>query len=44
MGIAGGCLNLKNAIADLQDRNIECATAKVKDHDGLILFLVEAVG
>ncbi len=44
VGIAVGGLDLDNAFTNLEDRDIEGATAEVVDRDGLVLLLVEAVG
>src|SRR4030095_361932 len=41
--IAVGRLHFDDALADLQDRNVERAAAEVIDGDGLVLLLVEAV-
>jgi hypothetical protein len=45
VGVAGGRLDLEDALADLEDRDVEGATAEVEDEDGLVLaLLVEPVG
>ena len=43
-GIAVGRLHFEHAVADLQDRHVERAAAKVIDRDGAGLLLVEPVG
>ena len=43
-GIAVGGLDLEDAVADLQDRNVEGAAAEIVDGDGAAALLVEAVG
>jgi hypothetical protein len=43
-GVAVGGLHLEHAVADLEDRDVERAAAKVVDGDGLAFGLVEAVG
>src|SRR6185437_16029726 len=43
-GIAVRRFHLEDAIADLEDRNVEGAAAKVIDRDRAAAFLVEAVG
>src|SRR3546814_8645462 len=40
-GVAVGRLHLEHAVADLEDRDIERAAAKVVDRDRLVLVLVE---
>jgi hypothetical protein len=43
--VAGGRLDLDDAVADLEQRDVEGAAAEVEDQDGLLLLaLVEAVG
>ena len=42
--VAVGGLDLDDALADLEDRDVEGAAAEVVDRDGLVLLLVEAVG
>ena len=42
-GVAVGRLHLEHAVADLEDRDVERAAAKVIDGDGSRLALVEAV-
>ena len=45
VGVAGGRLHLEDALADLEDRDVEGAAAEVEDEDRLVgAFLVEAVG
>src|SRR6059036_2833724 len=43
-GVAVGRLDLEDALADLEDRDVEGAPAQVEDGDLLVLLLVEAVG
>lgn len=43
MSVSGCCKHLKYAIVDRKDRNVECATAEVEDHDVLFLLLVQPV-
>ena len=43
-GIAVGRLHLENAVADLEDRNVESAAAEVVNGDRLAVFLLEPVG
>ena len=43
-GVAVGGLHLEDAVADLEDRDVEGAAAEVEDGDLLVLLLVEAVG
>ena len=43
-GVAVGRLHLEHAVADLEDRNVERAAAKVVDGDRLAVFLLEPVG
>ena len=43
VAVAVNCENFDDAVADIDDRNIECAAAKVIDHDLLIYFVVKAV-
>ena len=42
--VARGGQNLNNAVADIEDGDIERTAAKVVDHDLLALLLVDAVG
>ena len=44
MGVAVGRLDFEDAVADVEDRNIEGAAAEVVDRHGLIGFLVQTVG
>ena len=44
MGIAVGGQNFGNAVAHLDDGDIEGASAEVVDHDLLVIFLIDAVG
>jgi hypothetical protein len=45
VGVAGRGLHLEDALADVEQRHVKCATAEVEDEDGLVgAFLVEAVG
>ena len=41
--VAVGGQHLENAVRNFQDRHIESTAAQVKDHNGLIFFLVHAV-
>ena len=43
-GVAVGRLDLEHAVADLEDRDVERAAAKVIDGDRLAVLAVEAVG
>ncbi len=43
-GVAVGRLHFEHAVADLEDRDVERAAAKVIDRDGLAVVLVEAIG
>ena len=43
-GVAVGRLHLEDAVADLEDRDVERAAAEVEDGDLLVLLLVETVG
>src|SRR5206468_11836950 len=44
MVVAGGRLDLEDAVAELEHRHVERAAAEVEDEDGLVrAFLVEAV-
>ncbi|CAB4873131.1 unannotated protein [freshwater metagenome] len=42
--VAGGRLDLEDAVADLQHRDVEGAAAEIEDEDRLVVLLVEAVG
>ena len=42
--VAVRCLDLDDSLVNLEDGNVERAPAKVVDRDGLVRFLVEAVG
>jgi hypothetical protein len=44
VGVAVGRLDLDDALADLEDRDVEGAAAEVVDRDRLVLLLVQAVG
>src|SRR5262249_6647300 len=44
VGVAVGRLDLEDAVADVQDRDVEGAAAEVEDPDGLVLLLVQAIG
>ena len=44
VGVAVGGLDLDDAVADLEDRDVERAAAEVEDRDRLVLLLVEPVG
>ena len=44
VGVAVGREDLEDALADLEDRDVERAAAEVVDGDLLVLLLVEAVG
>ena len=44
VGVAVGRLDLDDALADLEDRDVEGAAAEVVHRDRLVLLLVEAVG
>ena len=43
MRIAVGGHDFENAVAQLEDRNVECAATQIVDGDGSVLLLVEAV-
>ena len=43
MGVACGGQNLQNALADVEDGNVERAAAEVVDHDLLLSFLIYTV-
>ena len=42
--VAGGRLDLDDALADLEQGHVERAATEVEDEDGLVVALVEAVG
>ncbi len=44
MVVAGRRLDLEDAVADLQDGDVEGAAAEVEDEDRLVVFLVQAIG
>jgi len=44
VGVAVGAAHLEDAVAELEDRDVEGAAAEVIDGDLLVLLLVEAVG
>ena len=44
VGVAVGRLDLEDAVAELEDRDVERAAAEVVDGDLLVVLLVEAVG
>ena len=44
VGVAVGRLHLEDALAQLQDRDIEGAAAQVIDGDALVLLLIQAIG
>jgi len=44
MGVAVGRLDLENTVADLEDRDIKGAAAKIKDGDLFIALLVKTIG
>ena len=44
VGVAVGRFDLDNAVADLQDRDVEGAAAEIEYRDGLVLLLVQPVG
>ena len=41
--VTSGCKNFDNAVADLQNGDVESAAAQIVDHDLLIIFLVQTV-
>ena len=43
-GVAVGRLHLEDAVADLQNRDVERAAAEIVDRNGARLFLFEAIG
>ena len=43
-GVAVGRLHLEDAVADLEDRDVEGAAAEVVDRDRAAALLVEAIG
>ena len=44
MRIAGGRADFENAVADVEDRNVERAAAEIEHHDRFVLLFVESVG
>ena len=44
VGVAVGGLDLEDAVADLEDGDVEGAAAEVEDEDRLVVLLVEPVG
>ena len=44
VGVAVRGLHLEDAVAQLEDGDVEGAAAQVEDQDGLLVFFVEAVG
>ena len=44
IGVAVGRLDLEDAVADLEDRDVERTAAQVIDGDPFVLFLVQTVG
>ncbi len=44
VGVPGGGLHLKDPLADLQDGDVKGPASQVKDEDGLVPLLVQAVG
>jgi hypothetical protein len=44
VGVAVGGLDLEDAVAQLQDRDVERAAAQVVDGDPLVLLFIQAVG
>ena len=44
MGVAGRRPHLDDAVADVEDADVERAAAEVEDEHGLVVVLVQAVG
>ena len=44
VGVAVGRLDLEDAVAQVEDRDVEGAAAQVEHEDGLVVLFVEAVG
>ena len=44
MGVPVGGLDLEHAVAHVEHRDVERATAEVEDQDGLVRLLLQAVG
>ena len=44
MVVAAGSLDLEDALAELEDGDVEGTAAEVEDEDRLLMLLVEAVG